>query len=72
MVVATRYYDEDLLTRLGISDDICWLFARGGIGHFLEIKEHTYKDQTLEFISTLHVEVTRGSPCQAKYILFYL
>jgi len=41
MVVATRYYDGDLLARLGTLDDIHWLFARGGMGHYLEIKEHT-------------------------------
>ena len=43
----------------------------GVIGHFVEIKEHTYRDLTLEFMSTLHVEVTRGSQCQAGYIFFY-
>jgi len=72
MVVATRCYDEDLLARLGMLDDITWLFTRGGMGHILEIKEHTYQDLTLEFLSTLHVEVTRGPQCQAGYILFYL
>jgi len=41
-------------------------------GHFLEIKEHTYQDLTLEFLSTLHAEVTRGPQCQAGYISFYL
>jgi len=46
-------------------DDIRWLFARGGIGHFLEIKQHTYRDLTLEFLSALHVKVTRGPQCQA-------
>ena len=30
IVVAIRYYDEDLLARLGLLDDIRWLFARGG------------------------------------------
>jgi len=60
VVVATRYYDEDLLARLRMLDDIHWLFARGGMSHFLELKEHTYRDLTLEFLRTLHVEVTRG------------
>jgi len=27
MVVATRYYDEELLGRLGMLDDIWWLFV---------------------------------------------
>jgi len=49
-----------------------WLFARGGISHFLELKEHTYRDLTLEFLSTLHVKVTRGPQCQGGYISFYL
>ena len=53
-------------------DDIRWLFARGGMGHFIEIKEHMYRNLTLEFLSTLHVEVTRRSQCQAGYISFYL
>ena len=63
MIVETRYYDEELLGRLGLLDDIRWLFAQGGIGHFIETKEHTYWDLTLEFLSTLHVEVTRGPQC---------
>jgi len=60
MVLATRYYDEELLACLGMLDDIMWLFTRGGIGHFTEIKKHTYRELTLKFLSTLHVEVTRG------------
>jgi len=67
-----RYYDEDLLARFGMLDDNYWLFARGSMSHFLELKEHTYRDLTLEFLSTLHVKVTRGSQCQAGYISFYL
>ena len=42
------------------------------MGNFLKIKEHTYRDLTLEFLNTLHVEVTRGPQCQAGYTLFYL
>jgi len=42
------------------------------MGHFTEIKEYTFRDHTLEFLSTLHVEVTRGPQSQAGYILFYL
>jgi hypothetical protein len=71
-VVATRYYDEDLLVQLGLLEDIRWLFARGGMEHFIERKDHTYRDLTLEFLSTLHVEVTSGAQCQAGYISFYL
>ena len=48
IIVVTQYYDEDLFARLGMLDDIRWLFARGGMGHFIEIKEHTYRDLTLE------------------------
>ena len=61
--MATRYYDEELLGRLGLLDDIWWLFVQGSMGHFIEMKEHTYRDLTLEFLSTLHVEVTRGPQC---------
>ena len=42
------------------------------MGHFVERKEHTYRDLNLEFLSTLHIEVTRGHQCQAGYISFYL
>jgi len=31
--------------------------------NFLETKEHTYRDLTLEFQSTLYVGVTRGPQC---------
>jgi len=43
-VVTTRYYGKDLLTRLGLLDAIYWLFARGGMGQFLETRDHTYRD----------------------------
>ena len=68
MVVATHYYDEDLLARLGLLDDIYWLFAMGGMGQFLETRDHTYHDFNLEFFSTLQVEVTIGPHCQEGYI----
>ena len=42
------------------------------MSHCLELKEHTYRDLTLEFLSTLHVEVIRRPQSQAEYILFYL
>jgi len=35
-IVATRYFDDDLLTNLGLMDNIHWLFARGGLVQFLE------------------------------------
>jgi len=72
MVVVIWYYDEELLARLGMLDDIRWLFARDSVGHYIEIKEHTYRNLTLEFLGTLHIEVTRGPQCQARYISFYL
>ena len=71
-VVATRYYDEELLVQMGLLEDIRWLFARGGMEHFIERENHTYCDLTLEFLSTLHVEVTSGAQCQEGYISFYL
>ena len=42
------------------------------MGHFSEIRDHTYRDLTLEFLSTLHVEVTSDPRCQEGYIFFYL
>jgi len=71
MVVATRYYDNDLLARLRMLDDVRWLFARGGMGHFLELKGHMCGDLTLKFLSTLHVAITRGPQCQAGYIVLF-
>jgi len=59
IVVATRYYDEELLGWLGLLDDIRWLFV-GGMRHFIEIKEYIYRDLTLEFLSTLYVESPEG------------
>ena len=72
MIVATRYYDEELLDRLGMLVDIRSLFTQGGMGHFLAIKEHTYRDLALEFLSALYVEVIRGPQCQIGYRLFCL
>jgi len=72
LVVATRYYDEDVLNHFGLLDDICWLFARGGMGQFLETRDRTYREPPLEFLSTLHVEVMSGPRCQEGYISIYL
>ena len=71
MVVVIRCYDEELLGDLGLLNDIPWLYA-GGMKYFIEVKEYTYRDLTLEFMKTLHVEVTRGPQCQAGYVSFYL
>ena len=60
------------MTRLGLLDDMHWLFAEGGMGKFLETKDHTYRDLTLKFLITLHVEVISGSCCQEEYMFFYL
>jgi len=70
-VVAT-HYDADLLAQMDLLEDIKWLFALGGMEHFIERKDHTYRDLTLEFCSTLHIEVTSGAQCQEGYISFYL
>ena len=71
-MIATQYYDEELLGQMGLLDDIRWLFARNGMGQFIEMKDHTCHDLTLEFLSTLHVEVTSGAHCQEGYISFCL
>ena len=55
-VVATCYYDEELLAQMGLLQDIRWLFASGGMGQFVEMKNHTYRHLTIEFLSTLHVQ----------------
>ena len=70
--VATYCYDDDLLNQLGLLNDIWWLFARAGMGQFIEMKDHTYGDLTLELLSTLHVEVTQGPRWQEAHIFFYL
>ena len=31
-IVATRYYDDELLNQMDLLDDIRWLFATGGMG----------------------------------------
>jgi len=64
-MVATRYYDEELLVHLGLLDDLQWLFVQGSMVHFAKMKKHTYRNLTLKFLSNLHVEVTRGPHCQA-------
>jgi len=71
-IVATRYYDEELVIQMGLLKDIKWLLARGGMGQFIEMKDHTCHDLTLEFLGTLYVEVTSGAQCQEGYISFYL
>jgi len=68
MIVATRYYDEELLGHLGMLDDIRWLFA-GGMGHFIEIKEHTYRDLTIEFLSVLSAELLED--INVKLVIFH-
>ena len=38
IIVATHYYDEELLGHLGSLDDKRWLFARRGTGHFIKMR----------------------------------
>ena len=70
-MVAIGYYYEDAFNCLRLLDDIRWLLAQGGTGQFLKTRDHTYRDLTLEFLSTLHVEVTSGPRCQEGNIFFY-
>ena len=42
------------------------------IGQFIEMKDHTHRDLTLTFLSSLHVEVTRVPQCKEGYNSFYL
>ena len=60
------------MNHLGLLDDIRWLFARGEMGQFLETRDYTYQDLTLEFLRTLDVEVMSGPRCQEGYSSFYL
>ena len=70
LIIATWYINKGLLTSLGLLDDICWLFTRGGIGHFLETRDHTCGDVTLEKLSILNIEVISTPQCQEGYISF--
>jgi len=38
-------------------------YLHEGMGHFINIKEQTYQDLTLEFLSTIYVEITQGPQC---------
>ena len=64
IAVATIYYDKELLVQLELLDDIRWLFTRDEMGQLIEMKDHTYQDLILKFLSTLHVEVVKGPQCQ--------
>ena len=72
VVVATQYYDVDLLNQLCLLNDIRWLFTMGGIDQFIETQDGACTDLTLEFLNTLYVEVTCGPRCKQGYISFYL
>uniref|UniRef100_A0A803MBU4 Arabidopsis retrotransposon Orf1 C-terminal domain-containing protein n=1 Tax=Chenopodium quinoa TaxID=63459 RepID=A0A803MBU4_CHEQI len=56
-VVATRYGDLDTLTTLHIEDDIRWLFDNVGTGNLLMTKFQTSQRATLEFLSSLKVQL---------------
>jgi len=68
----TRYYDEYTLTRLGLLDDIYWLFQRVGMRQFLDVRHHTYRSITLEILSTIHVEILQGHRCNDGLVSFRL
>ena len=71
-ILITKYYDDELLNQMGLLDYIRWSFARGIIGQFIGLRDHTYCNLTLEFLSDLHVDIIQGSRCQEGYISFYL
>ena len=72
LVVATYFYDKDLLAQLGLLDDIRWLFTLVGRVNLLKWKTIHIGTSPLKFLSTLHVEVTRGPWCQKGHLLFFL
>ena len=41
--------------------------TRGRMGQLIEIRDHNYRDLTLEFSSTLHVKVTQAPQCQEGF-----
>jgi len=58
--------------QLRLLDDIIWLFARGGMGEFIEMEDQTYKDLTLTFFRTLHMEGTGALNVRGLYIILFL
>ena len=70
-IVVIRYYDDELLNQMGLLDDIRWLFARGEMGQFIELRDHTpYLNlRILEYLTRRHHLRPR---CQQAYISFYL
>ncbi|KAL8517030.1 hypothetical protein ACS0TY_015313 [Phlomoides rotata] len=51
----TRYLDEDCIEALGIKDDVHELFGNIGWNEFMVIKKPTYRELTMEVLSTIVV-----------------
>ncbi|OIW15491.1 hypothetical protein TanjilG_32895 [Lupinus angustifolius] len=71
-MVLTRYMDDTDLDNLRLRDSFNWLLPRVGQGTFMTARDITYVELTLEFPSSLEVEILHGPHCNASRLAFKL
>ena len=68
----TKYIDEYALQTLGLLDDVMWMFQRVGWTKWVALRRPTYERITIEFLSSLDIEILQGKNCQEGSIKFRL
>ena len=67
-----RYRDDSALHTLGLFDDIYWMLDLVGWTQLSKMKYPTYDRLTLEFLSSIKVNVLYGPRCKEEVITFRL
>jgi len=71
-ITAPRNYDEATVAALGLSEEIMWLVQQNHWTQFVTQHYPVYRRITLEFLSSINVEVLSGNNCVEGLISFRL
>ena len=70
-IVPTRYIDDDALHALGLYDEVMGYVDRIGWKFFVQDQYPTYKELTLEFLSTFSIDFTPDNELDILTVNFH-
>jgi len=72
LITPPRHYDEVTVAALGLSDDLSWLINQNHWTQFVAMQHPAHRRITLEFLSSVRVEILQGRDCTDGLIEFRL
>ena len=70
VILPTRYLDENSLNTLGMLEEMTAMLRHIGWTTFTSLKNLAYERITLEFLSSVSVEILQGKNCEEGLIKF--